>query len=197
MTEDLNSLERDLEQEYARWAPRLDASPRPDLLDAVRSATRLEVLGAWLADRPAPAPSPGVLERVRAVVAAELAASSNRSRMLQRWLNSQGLGSLAAAAMLLLCVGIVWYAGALTSGVGTREGDRILAAVPESAADPILEEVQGLAAAIGDEAGLSVDAEDEDESLSDLVQEIDQLLDEPAPARGTSQLGTQNLKVIG
>lgn len=196
MTEDLNNLECSIEQELARWAPRLDALPRPDLLDAVRLATRLELHEAWLADQPAPAPAPGVLARVRAAVAAELS-GSRRGLLWQRWCASPGLGSLGAAAMLLLCVGMVWYAGTLTARVGPRDGDLLLAAVPESTADPILDEVQGLAAAIGDEVGLAAGAEDDGESLSDLVQEMDELLAEPAPARTTPPLGPPNTKVMG
>jgi hypothetical protein len=198
MDNDLNSLERQIEQDLARWAPRLDASPRPGLLDSVRAAAHLEAHEAWLSDQPAPAPAPGVLERVRAAVVAELGGTGSRhGQRLRHWLTAQGRGSLAAAAMLLLCIGVIWYAGTLTSSLGAREAELVLAALPESAADPILEEIQGLAKNLSDDIGPAVETDDEEESLSDLVQEMDQLLDERDPAQGTSQLGVKSAKVIG
>lgn len=198
MDNDLNNLERQIEQDLARWAPRLGASPRPDLLDAVRSAMHLEVHEAWLSDQPVPVPAPGVLKRVHAAVAAELAGTGSRhGRLLHRWLTSQGRGSLAAAAMLLLCIGVIWYAGTLTSSIGSREADLVLAALPESATDPILAAIQGLAEDLGDGIGLSAEADDDEESLSDLVQEMDQLLDERNPAQDSRQLGVNSAKVIG
>ena len=197
MNDDLNNLEREIERDLARYAHLLDVSVPAEVSESVRTAAQLELHLAWLGAQPAPVPTPGTLERVRTAVAAELAgARPGRSRLLHRWLTSQGLGSLGAAAMLLLCIGVIWYAGTRKPSTGGG-GDvyRLLAAMPESNTDPILKEVQGLAEDLRDDTEVSMD--EEEESLSDLVQEMDTLLDEHHPAKSNSDLSRKATGELG
>lgn len=93
------------------WASRLDRVPPPTeaVLARVRSAVRHELNEQWLAAHASPAPEPQALARVRLKVREELARQHRRS--IGRWFSSQVMASLAAAAVLLLGVGLVRHVG--------------------------------------------------------------------------------------
>jgi hypothetical protein len=196
MVDDLNNLERDVELDLARWAGRLDVAPRDELMPSVRAMARVELDAAWMAAQPSPLPNPAALRRVRTAVAAELAGTGSRRGLLLRWVSSQGMGSMGAAAMLVLCIGVIWYAGTLASSVGSCDVETLLAAMTDSSTDSILDEVRSATDDLNDDAAVSVD-DDDDESLGDLVREMDQLLDERGPAKGTSQLGVKPRGALG
>jgi len=126
----LDGLEREVEAELAVLAETLDARPAEAVVERVKSAVRCELDEAWLAEQPAPEPAPTVLERVRSAVRQELTLSrgtveqaqaterpsqdpeirpARRRRHTRAW--PQGIASLAAAAMVAICVGIIRQAG--------------------------------------------------------------------------------------
>jgi len=187
MDDGLHSLEREIEREMTRWADRLDVPPHAQQIALIRAAVRREADEAWLAAQPSPPLRPGALQRVRSAVAAELRAPGSREgSQLRWWISSQGLGSLGAAAMLLLCAGLVWYAGTLRLSAPAMFAD----SAAGNSADPtdaelvqILAEVQSLEKDLSEDAPIN---EDESESLGDLVREIDRLIEEHATERSTS-----------
>jgi hypothetical protein len=193
MAEDLSSLERNIERELAGWADRLDVRPAEELIESVREAVRIELDERWLATQLSPAPGPAVLHRVRFAVRAELERLGARPALWwRRRISAQALGSMGAAAMLLLCVGVIWYAAGLGRPPSSGETERLVAIVPEPVTDPILAAVQSLE----DDFRESV-SEDDGEDLTDLVREMDRLLDERTPARKTSGPGAKRTGTLG
>lgn len=190
--DEINNLERDVELDLARWADRLNALPSNAALQAAQTVARIELETVSLVAQP----GPGVLKRVRAAVAAELAgAGARRDWWLQRWLATPSLGSLSAAAMLLVCVGVGWYASTLTTTAPQGNVEMILAALPETSTDPILSEVRSLADRLNTNAALESD--DDDESLTDLVREMDRLLAEPESDSGATPGASPRRGVMG
>jgi hypothetical protein len=198
MADNLDDLEREVEQELGRWAARLDVRPaekgvRNLLPGQPEGCCAEKVPDAFF--RSSPVPGAAVLERVRLAVAAELElAGAHRAWWWQRRIKSQGLGSLGAAAMLLLCLGLIWYVGGLKRSTSSGEVDRLVDAVPESSADPILAAVQSLEDDFRKNLALT---EEEGESLGDLVQEMDRLLDERTPARSSSGADAKPTRMLG
>lgn len=115
----MDELERAVDAELTRVAHLLDALPSPAVLERVKSAVRCELDETWLAGQSMPEPAPPVLRRVRSAVRRELAqidhetsrrSAANRHGARSRtW--SQGIASLAAAAMVAVCVGVIRQAG--------------------------------------------------------------------------------------
>lgn len=173
MVDDLNSLEREVERDLARWTRRLDVAPPDEVIQSVRAAVQVELQAAWMA-------------------AESARAGLRRGRRLRRWLSAQATGSVGAAAMLALCIGVIWYAGTLSSSAGSSDVEMLLAAMPD---DPLLAEVQSLADDLGEDPVFLID--DDEESLGDLVREMDQLLDERSSTRDTSQLGVKRAGAVG
>lgn len=183
MSGDLDRLEQEVERELARWGPRLDVRPAEQALGRAQQACRLELDEAWLRSQPAPSPSPEVMARVRSAVAAELARSGRRIGLSwPRWLTPQATGSIAAAAVLLICVGVVRLAGpgAGASATAAVEVDELLAAADRmwtgSPADDLEEAVRSI------EDDLSGDAAGDDagDSLEEMLLEMDELLEDEA-----------------
>jgi hypothetical protein len=198
MIEDRDNLDvtqQAVERELGRWSGRLDVRPRAELVESVRAAMRLELHEQWLAAQPWPAPSGAALERVRFAVAAELGDRPRRAGWLRIWFSAQGLASLGAVAMLVLCASVIWYAGTLRPPAPFGAVDHFASAVTDSSTDAILREVQSLEEDVVENGAFP---EDGSEPLEDLVREMDRLLDEQRdPSRSTSELRVRGVGGLG
>ena len=118
MDRSLENLEREVEAGLAQVSARWSVDPPAALVQRVKQAVRHELNEQWLADQAVPVPSLQALARVRAAVRRELArsraalappAGSLAAARLSAW--SLPLATLAAAAMILVCVGVIRYVG--------------------------------------------------------------------------------------
>jgi hypothetical protein len=209
MADDLNSIELEVERELGRWAGRLDVRPTSQVVASLRVAVRHEVNEAWLHEQSSPTPKPAVVERVRLAVLGELGRGFRAGR-LHRWVSSQAWVALGAAAMLLIVIGAIRYAGTLgrpaaAPDAGMLSGPAaapdvgmLMAALPDSPNEVILRRIGQELQSI--EADLDVPEafpEDRESGLGDLVEELDRLLDEPEPAKRTSDTGLRSVGVMG
>jgi hypothetical protein len=116
MTRDLVLLEAEIETMLGDLSADLDRVPPPGeaVMARVKTAARHEMNERWLAALPtAPAARPGLLEDVQVAVRRELD-RQERWNWNRRW-NPQLAGGAMAAAMLVLCVGLVWRIGRVPS----------------------------------------------------------------------------------
>jgi hypothetical protein len=212
MNEQPEKMERQIDQELAQWAGRLDAEPASAVTARIRSAVRQELNEQWLAGQTSPGPSPAVLRGVRAAVAAELqrsdgdrvvapAAQSARARSPRRKWDSPACGFSAAAAGLMLCLGVVRLAGEWVSA--PQESATLLVRFVETAADrPLTDvsteaigrEILGLERRLTD--GPAEELEATTDALEELVREMDELLQE-SPAGRTSSIRAAQPGALG
>ncbi|UCD28132.1 MAG: hypothetical protein JSV03_13705 [Planctomycetota bacterium] len=103
MTEDLDKLEAEVEAMLASLASKLSVRPRPAAVERTKAAVRHQLNESWLADQATPAPSPFALQRVRSAIDDEL------KRPMYSFARTMTWASLAAAAMIAICVGVLHY----------------------------------------------------------------------------------------
>ena len=193
MSDDLHNLESKVEAELSQWSRRFSVSLDAGQLSRLRGAVQREVNEQWFAGQSSPLPSAAALGQVRSRVHAELLgagrANSTFSRTRhpgswRRWISAQALASLGAAAMLLICVGIVRYVGNRSMDAGVDTGTLASVFNATSATDSIQSAVASLEESDQDEWS----SDDGDTSLEDLVQEMDDILEaHDAPARTSAQ----------
>ena len=191
MSDDLQNLENDVERQLAEWSRRLSVSLDSEKLSMLRTAVKREVNEQWLASQPMPLPSEAALAQVRSRVHAELRdtqrAGSTCTLQRSSWrrlISAQGMASLGAAAMLLICVGIVRYVGNRSMDAGVDTGTLASVFNATSTTDSIQSAVASLEESDQDEWS----ADDGDGSLEDLVQEMDDILEaHDTPARTSAQ----------
>ena len=114
----LENLEREVDAGLARLSACLSVQPAAAVVERVKQAVGHELNEQWLADQAVPVPAQQALARVRAAVRRELACSraalgppagSVAAARLSAW--SLPLATLAAAAMILVCVGVIRHVG--------------------------------------------------------------------------------------
>lgn len=114
MNQDLRQLEGEVEAMLATWSEALDVQPPPGTRDRLRATVGRQLNEAWLTDQPSPSPAPATLDRVRRAVRDELHREScGWAGMLRRW---QLRIPAAAAAAIVIVMGLAYQAGWLSSG---------------------------------------------------------------------------------
>jgi hypothetical protein len=219
MSDDLNRLESEVGALLAPLAERLDAAPPEGVVHRVRAAARHALNEAWLADQPTAAPPAGTVGRVQAAV--RDAITNTRPETLRpvsdpslnddaealvkmpggaRW---RGLSSLAAAAMVGICVGLIHHVGTLNPMAEHSEPAQELLDRFVQAEDALTEDPWALSVSAGlDAIERSINewepVEDYNTELLDqLAAEIDELLAESGAERSTSQAPAGDGSVIG
>ncbi len=163
------------EQDEAWLAEQFRSTPEPtaDVLEHARQAVRFELDADVLRRSDHPAPSRLVLSRVRASVRKELAASDQ-----PRWgaMNGRVYGALAAAASIVLAIGLVRFAAPVDvhpSGAADGQRPDLVAGagdvVDGSDARRIEQAVADMQFAFETVLGRP------DEGLASLAEEVDQL----------------------
>lgn len=194
MSDELNELEREVEQEMA-LLPSLLVEPSDATVLRVKAVVRHELNEEWLAGQAAPLPSAEAVRRVHQAVIAELAKPA--SARLSAWGKTAAV--LAAAAMIAMSVGVIRWAGLVGSPsvspevaeaekhvelfLATAEKVFSLDDLTESIADDlsaIEEDIDGWQSAGSGETG----------GLGDVLREIDGTTPEPLENHGVSRLST-------
>lgn len=193
MTNELHNLEREIDAELASWASELEVKPREALVPRVQAAVRHELNEAWLADLPTPKASPELTTRVRDAVHAELESGRRTRGPGFHW--SPAWSSIASAAAIGICVGIIHLAGTLKTSSPTevQTTDRYLDQFVEAAEEVLDDETMtsDLMAemdALSERIAQWQPADDEEaEVIDNLLDEFDELLSTPEPSEGTGQ----------
>lgn len=178
MSKDMDKLEAELDEAVRFWGPRLDADARPSpaALARTKAAVNHALNERWLTGVPTPLPSKRVLARVRSAVHAELAARSAVQRRTG-WSSSM-VGSLAAAAMIALCFGLVHRVGSLQQA-------------PSGPADPVEQNVslfvEAASAVLGDLEPAPAHHDDGERVLQEFDQALKDVLD--AGDEGDNSMG--------
>lgn len=114
MNQDLRQLESEVEAMLATWSEALNVQPPPGIRERLRATVGRQLNEAWLTDQPSPSPAPATLDRVRRAVRDEL------HRESQGWASALRPWRIrvpaAAAAAVLIVVGLAYQAGWLSSG---------------------------------------------------------------------------------
>lgn len=212
MAENTRDLEPQVEAMLEEWALHIDdvPGPTPDVLDRVKAAVRHQVNEEWLASQPSPSPRPAALQRVRAAVRQELARSSFGSGRSRRWLISPRLAGLAAAAMLIIGVGIVQWSGYLGGHADETPTEEVWLAAAEEQVDLFVEAAQ---VAMGPDAfsesilneleiiqaklARSTQAEPGEDLLNELDAALREILESSPPGDGLMDSGSWSVRVIG
>lgn len=95
------------------WLGRFESpSPSQSVVEAAKARARIELDEEWLAGKTDPLPYEAALRRVRDAVRRELGVARH---LRLRWSSagSPAFGALAAAATILLAVGVGWWASSL------------------------------------------------------------------------------------
>lgn len=210
MTEDTRDFESQVEARFEEWAPRIDRAPGPsaDVLDRVKAAVRHELNEEWLASQSSPSPSPAALQKVRAAVRQELARSSSGPGWSRRWLISPRLAGLAAAAMLMIGVGIVQWGAYFSGHVDEPPTQDIWLAAAEEQVDLFVEAAQ---VAMGPDAfsesilneldaiharlARTTQAEPGEDLLDELDSALQEILEGSPPSDGL--MHNNSVRVIG
>lgn len=197
MTDDLDRLECEIKVMLTAWGPELSVEPSEAAVLRAKAAARHELNEAWLAEQPAPVPSDETLKRVRSEVRAELSRAVAETDLgRRRWFGwGPGLSSLAAAAMIGICVGLIHYVGTLRTALPqvnaqTKATVNYFAEAAEDwlAAEPVTtalrSELDTLEQSIGKwQPGQTAD---QTESFNELIDALDELLSRPAANQNTS-----------
>lgn len=182
MTQDWQSLEREIDAELAGWGGRLDVNMRPQLLTGVREQVQLLADEQWLAAQTDPQPRPELLRQVRARVAGE-AGSLGSSVRRQR-----SLSACAAAVFVLVCFGLIRFSANSPGNSPTLVDDRIAASIA-AAAERALEAYDPVISAEIDVVSQQIETfeqrianmdqlgETQRQMLDSLRQDIDELLE--------------------
>ena len=103
MTEAFKKLESEIDAELAQWSDALNVRPPDETVENAKTATRITLNEALLADTPTP--SETTIQRVRSRVREELSAGQRR-----RWfLSPPAIGAWAAAALIAISFGLIDY----------------------------------------------------------------------------------------
>ena len=103
MTEAVKKLESEIDAELAQWSDALNVRPPDETVENAKTATRITLNEALLADTPTP--SETTIQRVRSRVREELSAGQRR-----RWfLSPPAIGAWAAAALIAISFGLIDY----------------------------------------------------------------------------------------
>ncbi|GMV97904.1 MAG: hypothetical protein AMXMBFR83_22570 [Phycisphaerae bacterium] len=211
-----------IERELRDWSARLDVSAPPEARSAVRQGVMLALNELWLSSQAASvSPRATAVARSRLAVAAELDAppqglghdslrqcddappDAQRGRPASGGCGSRrsvrghgpAFGSLAAAAMLLLCVGIIRYAPSRLPSADPDDVADLVGALEIAASnDAITQAVLDVQRHFSDTEALPDTIE---ESLDDLVQEMDRILDRLEPVQRNSSLAPGPSGVVG
>lgn len=205
MSDGSDRLESEIEAELQSLAPGLPVQPSEGVVLRVKAAVRHELNEAWLAGHPTPAPSPEVVHRVRETVHEELDVRDRSSgtdddcvgRSPRRSVWSPAWASLAAAAMIGICVGIVHHVGTLEA----RSRPMASARAAEASLDLFVDAAEEIFAEESLTASIVADLDLLQESISqwdpvseydsgtlnEVVDEIDELLTKPDSDRDMSE----------
>jgi len=216
MSKDLQRLEFEVEADLSALSAELTVAPSEGAVQRVKGAARHALNEAWLAGHRTPTPPPVVLEQVRAAVhselehagepeVAELSVAGKPVRRFPWW----AIGApLAAAAMIGICIGLAHRAGpvkpALSPGDAGAEAKLDLfveAAEQLFADDPFANRIVGIVADL-DALEESISqwepvSEYDPGLLNNVVDEIDELLEEPDSDRGMSNRAHQARGAFG
>ncbi len=116
MDEQLDELESQIDAELGEFSRELNELPGPGLAvrERVKLAVRHEMNERWLAAQEPVPPRLGLLHEVKRRVRCELVRTGAMSRA-RLFVESRMMGGLVAAALLLVCVGLIWQIGYLGS----------------------------------------------------------------------------------
>ncbi len=106
MSDELDRLEREVEAAMA-WLPNLSIEPADAAVLRVKAAVRHELNEEWLASQSAPLPSAEAVRQVHTAVREEL----RRPVSVRRPAWGRMASALAAAAMIVLSLGVIRQAG--------------------------------------------------------------------------------------
>ena len=190
MSEELNNLELEVEAMLAPLADKFAVVPGEAAVLRVRAAVRHEVNEAWLGRQLSPEIPAQAVARVRGAVREQL--RSRRAASAQpTW--SRSWSAVAAAAMILLAVGVIHRAGTLKPQSPDAMADpqltRFIAAAETIWADDpltasIVADLDAVEASITQWQPID---ESETSTLNELMNEIDSLLAEPESGKDISR----------
>jgi hypothetical protein len=208
MSENLSHLEHEVERQLAELGVALSVEPAPVVIERVQAAARHALNEAWLASHPAPAPDAEALARVRAAVHRELARpAGDPARFARRsWrLAWPAVAVGAAAALIVISVGVIRYAGSSrpAAPAATGEADQtadlfVQAADRVWAEDPLIATLRIDLDTIEESLMRSQTAPDDvEEILEDIDSRIDELFVEPDGFERTSGIHRVQPGAIG
>ena len=210
MSEDLEKLEFDVEAALSALSAELTVEPSEGAVQRVQAAVRHALDEAWLAEHRTPTPPPVVLQQVRAAVhseleragkpeVAELSVAGKPVRRFPWW----AVGApLAAAAMIGICIGLAHRAQPVKPALSPRDAAAeakldlfVEAAEQLFADDPFADRIVGIVADL-DALEESISqwepvSEYDPGLLNNVVDEIDELLEDPDSERGMSNRANQ------
>jgi hypothetical protein len=131
--DDLEQMKAMVERRLEELGPALQVETPASSLRSARAAVRIALVELLLAAHPDPLPAAGILDRIREAVRARLAAHGRASRRAV-FASPRFWSPLAAAAMVLLCVGIIHHSAYLRPSTGlhpsieafVQAGDHVL-----------------------------------------------------------------------
>jgi len=192
---ELEVMENQIETMLSGVAGAIDVpGPEPAIVQRVKAAVHIEIDEQWLAGHPSPLPSRAALSLAKRAVRFELAPSrTGRARILP---SSQALAALAAAAMLVLSVGLIHRMGQLQRAGNQQVGQPLVLAAQErvdlflEAAQVALQRDEFSESVLGELESIDARlAEDPEVQQDDILQELDdairEILGDPAPRDGT------------
>jgi len=201
MSEQLDNLEREVEAALASVSDKLSVVPSEAAVLRVKAAVRHEANEAWLSRQPVPTPASDTIERARVAVRDELQQRQGVMRSSGAW--QRGWSAVAAAAMILLAVGVIHRAGTLTDPTPDATGDPeldLFLATAESvlAGDPVMSAILADLDVVEQRIMSWQSAGELDtDSLNDLVDELDDLLAEPDADGNMSRRRNEQRGAIG
>ena len=205
MSENLSHLEREVERQLAELGVALSVEPAPVVIERVQAAARHALDEAWLAGHPAPAPDAEALARVRAAVHRELARPAGDTARFARQAWRLAWPAVAAAALVVISVGVIRYAGSSrpATPAATGEADQtadlfVQAADRVWAEDPLIAALRMDLDSIEESLMHSRTTPDGvEEILEDIESRIDELFVEPDGFERTSGIHTVQPGAIG
>ncbi len=202
MNQDIDKLQRQLDSELAALAGALDVGPSAASLVKARRAIRMALDETILEQVEHPQASAGLLEQIRRSVRAALRRTPGDTpiRRITDGPGQRFWSPVAAAAMILLSVGLIHYAGrsrqpthmieSVSVDTFVRASARVLADDPFHR--DVWTELESIEAAVESASQANLSEEDE---LLQLGNDIEELLDEldlpDSMTRGPGHSGAQ------
>lgn len=183
------------------------APPNAAVLERVKTAVRHELNEQWFDRQPAPQPAPQALVRVKRAVHRMLLSEANRPGETADSLRMQRRAGLAAAAMIALCLGLIWQVGnprqagpqpSLILAAAQEHVDLFVDAARASLAgdefsESILSELESIDNQLAGTSGEDAD----DAVLDDIGGAIEEFLQDSEPSDGKAGSGSWRLNSMG